>query len=108
MTSFLVDPEYENQLNSLDGILDSGIAFVYNEDSNIFFTLSSDLRHEEVVERAEICSTQMSCIDRIRETGNFAIFAPMWVVQNYTNGINDHSTVYSRNDDDYEFIFLTT
>ena len=40
MTSFMVDAGYENQLKSLDEILDSGIAFGYNEDINLFFTLS--------------------------------------------------------------------
>jgi len=108
MTSFLVDPGYENQLKSLDEILDSGIAFGYNEDVNIFFSLSSDLRHKEVVERAEICVTYEKFIDRIRETSNFAIFAPMWIVQNYTNVINDHSTLCLLNDNDYDFIFITT
>jgi hypothetical protein len=93
MTSFLVDPGYENELKSLDEILDSRIAFGYNEDTNIFFSLSSDLRHKEVVERAEIYSTQMLRIDRIRETGNFASFFPIWAVQNYTNVINNHSSV---------------
>jgi len=108
MTSFLVDPGYENQLNSVDEILDSGIAFGYTEEVNIFFTYSSDLRHKEVAERAEICSTYKLCIDRIRETGSFASFDFIWVVQNYTNVINDHSTVCLLNNDDYAFIFLTT
>jgi hypothetical protein len=108
MTSFLVDPGYENQLTSLDEILDSGIEFGYNEDANIYFSLSSDLRHKKVFERAEICSNYNVLIDRIRETGNFAIFAPMWLVQNYTNVINDHSTVCLLNDDDCDFIFVTT
>jgi hypothetical protein len=108
MTSFLVDPGYENQLKSLDEILDSGIAFGYIEEIVLFFSLSSDLRHKEVVERAEICVTYEVCIDRIRETGNFAIFAPMFLVQNYKNVINDHSTICLLNDDDYDFVFLTT
>jgi hypothetical protein len=108
MTSFLVDPGYENQLKSLDEILDSGIAFGFTDGESVFFGLSSDLRHNMVVERAEKCVTYEVCINRIRETGNFAIFAPMWIVQNYTNTINDHSTVCLLNDDDYSFFFITT
>jgi hypothetical protein len=50
----------------------------------------------------------MVCLDRILETGNFATFAPMLVVQNYTYIMNDHNTLCLLNDDDYEFIFLTT
>jgi hypothetical protein len=109
MTSFLVDPGYENQLKSLEEILDSGITFGYTESESFFFSLSSDLRHNVVDERAEICVTYEVCIDRIRETrSNFATFAPIWIVQNYTNTINDHSTVCLLNDDDYSFNFVTT
>jgi hypothetical protein len=106
LTSFLVDPGYENQLTSLDEILDSGIEFGYDEYINIFFSLSSDLRHKEVVERTEICSFG-ACIERIRETGNFATFGAVWFVQYYTNAINDHSTVCLLNDDDYGLFFVT-
>jgi hypothetical protein len=95
-------------LTSLDEILDSGIEFWYDEYSNVVFSLFSNLKHKEVVERAEIFSKIEECIDRIRETGNFATFAPMWIVQNYTNIVNDHSNVCVLNDDDYNFNFITT
>jgi len=108
LTSFLVDPGFESQLTSLDEILDSGIEFGCDEETNILFSLSSDLRHKEVVERAERCSNTEVCIDRIRETGNFATFASMWFVQYYKNITNDHSTVCLLNDDDYGIIFITT
>jgi hypothetical protein len=104
----LVDPGYENQLTSLDEILDSGLEFGYDDFTNIKFTFSSDLRHKDVFKRAEICSTVKICIDRIRETGNFATFTDLWIVQHYTNTINDHSTVCLLNDDDYEISFVTT
>jgi hypothetical protein len=108
LTSFLVDPGYGNQLTSLDEILDSGIKFGYDEFSNIFFSLSSDLRHKEVVERAEMFSITEECLDRIRETGNFATFAAIWLVHFYTNMTNDHSSVCLLNEDDYFFFFVTT
>jgi hypothetical protein len=108
LTSFLVDPGYENPLKSLDEILESGIGFGYSEDINNFFILSSDLRHKEVAEKAEIYSTYMEGIDRIRETGNFATFSSEFLVQNYTNIINDHSTVCVLNDEDNLFIFVTS
>jgi hypothetical protein len=104
----LVDPGYENQLTSLDEILDSGIEFGYNEFGNIEFSLSSELRHKEVVERAEKFSKTEECIDRIRETGNFATFAPIWFVQFYKNITNDHGSVCLLNDDNYLFLFVTT
>jgi len=104
----LVDPGYGSQLASLDEIVDSGIEFGYLAVSVMFFDVSSDSRHKEIVARAEICSSSELCIDRIRETGNFATFALVWVVQNYTNFINDHSTVCLLNDDDYDFFYVTT
>jgi len=108
LTFFLVVPGYENQLTSLDEILDSGIELCLSNDLKMFFNLSSDMRHKYVVAKTEMCSTLELCIDRIRETGNFATFAPVWDVQNYTNAINDHSTVCLLNDDDYGFFFVTT
>jgi len=83
----------------MDEILDSEIGFDYEEMERIISGLSSDLRQKEVVERAERCWPLELCLDRIRETGNFATFALKWRVQNYTNIINDHSTICLLNDD---------
>jgi hypothetical protein len=65
---------------SLDEILNSGIEFGYIEAIHIAFSLSSNSRHKEIVERAEIRSTFEVCIDRIHGTGNFAIFASLCLV----------------------------
>jgi hypothetical protein len=108
LTTNLVDPGYENQLNSLDDILDSGIEFGYPYFLDKMFSFSNDSRHKDVSERGEICSTSKLCIDRIRETGKFAVFDLVSVVQNYTNIYNDHSTICLLNDDDYDFVFVTT
>ena len=107
LTTFLIDPGYENQLKSLEGILDSGIEFGYPEDYNILFGISSDLRHKEVLATGEIYPTEQACIDKIRETGNFATFLVEWVVQNYTRAVNDHSTICPLNDEDYTFLFIS-
>jgi hypothetical protein len=104
----LVDPGYENQLTSLDEILDSGIEFGYSKDINIFFNPPSVLRDTEVFERPETFSTCQGCTDGIRETGNFATFGPVWLVWKYTNIIDDHNSVCLLNDDDYAFVFTTT
>ena len=108
LRSFLVNPGYEIQLTSLEEILDSGIQFVYPEIFSQSFAVSSVLRHKEVFEIREKCTTYEVCIDRIRETGNFASFIPVWVVQNYTNFINDHGTICLLNVGDYDFFFVTT
>jgi hypothetical protein len=108
LTSFVIDPGYENQLNSLDEILDSGIEFGYPTGTAIYFSLSSDLRHKVVLERGELCSNLEVCLDRIRETGNFATFTGVWLVQNYTTIINDHNTICLLKDNDYDFLFITT
>jgi hypothetical protein len=107
-TSFLVDPGYGGQLTSLDEILDSGIEFGYTEAVSILFSLYSDSRYKEIFERAEIFSTFVECFNRIRETGNFATFAPVWAVQIYANSINDHSFICPLNDHDFDFYYVTT
>jgi hypothetical protein len=107
-TSFLSDPGYENQLKTLEEILDSGIECGYPHGMNISFDISSDLRHKVVVLRGQMCSNEWACLDRIRETGNFATFIPTFLAHNYTNTIKDHSTVCPLNDDDYDLRFITT
>jgi hypothetical protein len=108
LTGFLVDPGYENQLMSLDEILDSGIEFGYPNFFRVFFTESSDLRHKEVVAEGKICLSEWECLDKIRETGNFAAFVPAWAVHSYKTYFKDCSTICSVNDDDYAFGFTTT
>jgi hypothetical protein len=108
LTNFLVDPGYENQLTSLDEILDSGIEFGYQEYFSIRFGLSSDLRHKAVVEKCEKYWTEWECFARIRETGKFGAFVSVWIVQNYTNIINDHSSICVLNDENYNFSFIKT
>jgi hypothetical protein len=108
LTSVLIDPGYEHQLTSLDEVLDSGIEFGYNEGTDLFFGLSSDLRQKEVFERGERCSTDVECLDKIRETGKFASFSPVWLVQNYTNIIKDNNTICLLNADDHIVLFITT
>jgi hypothetical protein len=108
LTSFLVDPGYDKQLKSLEEILDSGIEFGYPKSFDIIFYISSDSRHKEVFARGKKYSSGWECIDRIHTSGNFATFVPNWEVHNYTNVINDHSTICPLNDVDYAFSFITT
>lgn len=105
-TSFLVDPGYQNQLTTLGEILQSGIEFGYRSDFDKLYSESSDSRHMELLARREECSSEQTCIDRIRETGNFATLCQTWMVQDYTNFINDHSFICPLNDDDTFFVFL--
>ena len=107
-TGFLVDPGYENPLTSLEEMLDSGIEFGYPDGFDILFSVSSDLRHTEVVERGERCGSETECIERIHETSEIAAFVAAWAVQNYTNTINDRSSFCRLNEDDYSFSFVTT
>jgi hypothetical protein len=108
LMSILVDPGYENQLKTLEEILDSGIEYGYTYAGNYLLDSSSDLKHIQVVARGEIFSTDWECLDRIRETGNFATFVPTWSAHNYTNSINGRNTICPLNDYDYIFFFVTT
>jgi hypothetical protein len=108
LTSVLVDPGYDNQLTSLDEILDSGIEFGYPVNLNLIFDTFSDLRHKEVLERGEKYSPPEKCIDKIRETGKYACFVPVQLVLNYFSRIHDRSSICLLNDDEYYFSFITT
>jgi hypothetical protein len=108
LTSILVDPGYENQLKTLEEILDSGIEYGYTYGGNYLLYSSSDLKHIHVVARGETFSTDWECLDRIRETGNFAAFVRTGLAHNYTNSINGRNTICPLNDYDYVFYFITT
>jgi hypothetical protein len=106
-TSFLVDPGYQEQLTTLEGLLESGMKFGYSQDYIKFYEGSSDWRIKEMVARRQECSPDDLCLQRIRETGDFATLAEEWLVQNFTNSVNDHSSFCVLNDDDYFFVFLS-
>jgi hypothetical protein len=106
-TSFLVDPGYQKQLTTLEELLDSGIKFGFHHDINAVYMESSDWRHKEILARKEECSLPQTCLDRIRERGDFAILIQDWLVQDYTNEINDHNFVCPLNDVDSFFVFIS-
>jgi hypothetical protein len=108
LTSFLADPGYENQLKTLEEIIDSGTPCGFIFPFDVLFDIDLDLKHKKLVARCVRCSNDLECLDRIRETGNFATFTQTWFAHNYTNVNNAHSTVCPLNDDDYLFYFITT
>lgn len=103
LANFLFDSGFDIQLISVDEILQSGVVLGFSNEIAKIFELSSDLRHKEFVERAEICSTLEVCIARIRETGNYATFVPEYSVEYHTDITNDHSSVCLLNDGEYTF-----
>jgi hypothetical protein len=106
-TSFLVDPGYQEQLTSLEELLESGMKFGYRHEYAKFYEESSDWRHKELLARREECSPEHICLRRIRETSDYATLAEEWYVQNFTNGMTDHSAFCPLNDADYFFVFLS-
>jgi hypothetical protein len=105
-TSYLVDPGYQKQLTTLEEILESGIEFGYPPAFDMFYGNSSDWRHMELLLKRVKCSTVETCIDRIRETGNFATFSVTNVVQYYTNFMNYPSFICPLNDYDFFPVFF--
>jgi hypothetical protein len=99
-TSYLVDPGYQKQLTTLEEILESGIEFGYPPDFDKFYVNSSDWRHIELLSKGEKCWPEVTCIDRIRESGNFAGLFETLRVQHRTNYLNDHNFICPLNDED--------
>jgi hypothetical protein len=106
-TSYLVDPGYQKQLTTLEEILESGIVFGYRPEFDIVYSDSSDWRHKELLSKRENCSPQEACIDRIRETGNFATLCETWLVQDYTHFVNDRSFICPLNDECSFTVFIS-
>jgi hypothetical protein len=106
-TSFLVDPGYQQQPTAFEEIFESGMKFGYLHEYDKFYKDSSDWRHKELLAKREECSTKQICLNKIRETGDFATLVDEWYVQNFTNSIDDHSFVCPLNDDDYHFVYLS-
>jgi hypothetical protein len=90
----------------LEEILESGIEFGYKGECDFYYDESTDWRHKEILAKRKECSSAEACVDRIRETGNFAFLLQEWYVQNYINYINDHSFVCPLNDYDTFNVFV--
>jgi hypothetical protein len=84
------------------------MAFGFSDDFRASFSISSVTGHELISKRGETCWTYAVCIDRIHESGNFAMYAPVWSVQNYTKLFKIQSSVCQLNDDDYDILFITS
>jgi hypothetical protein len=106
-TSFLVDPGYQEQLTTLEGILESGMKFGFTDDINMHYEESSDRRHKEILARKEECLLPRMCLQRILERGDFAILVQDWLVQEFTNDVNDHSFICLLNVYDSFPVFLS-
>jgi hypothetical protein len=73
-TSFLIDPGLDQQITSIEELLDSRMEFGFGESIDFYFANSEVGLHKELLNYRKLCNQTEPCIKRIIDTGKFATF----------------------------------
>ena len=71
VTSYLVDPGLQKQIQSVQDILDSGIQHGFHPALNVFFLDELDELLTKIVEHNEPCNNVEVCTQRVAQRGDF-------------------------------------
>jgi hypothetical protein len=72
VTSFLIDPGLEKQMESVNDVLESGVQYGFHPDLNANLLDESDELLTEIVRHREPCNDVDLCTQRVAERGDFA------------------------------------
>jgi len=78
-TSFLVQPDMENQITSVEELLKSGLEYGYTSTFEKYIEDIQDSSYAEIKNHRSICSTYTSCVERVI-TGDFATISFAYLV----------------------------
>jgi hypothetical protein len=71
VTSYLVDPGHQNQIQSIADILESGVQYGFHPDVNASLQYESDKLLTEIVKHSQPCNAVQACTQRVAERGDF-------------------------------------
>jgi hypothetical protein len=71
VTSYLVDPGLQKQIQSIGDILQSGVQYGFHPDLNASFQDETDKLLTEIVTHSEPCNVVEVCTQRVAERGDF-------------------------------------
>jgi len=71
VTSYLVDPGLQKQIQSAQDVLDSGVQHGFHPDLNAFLLDESDELLTKIAEHSEPCNNVEACTQRVAQRGDF-------------------------------------
>jgi len=71
VTSYLVDPGLQKQIQSVQDVLDSGVQHGFHPDLNAFLLDESDELLTKIAEHSEPCNDVEACTQRVAQRGDF-------------------------------------
>jgi hypothetical protein len=80
-TSFLVDPGLQKQIASLQELSESKMEYGVPPGTNLLYGINDELTN--ITDKGYICYDFRKCVERIIETGNFAMFENSRIVYSY-------------------------
>jgi hypothetical protein len=75
LTSFLVNPRFEIQINSVKDILDTGLEYGYSSDMEVYLEGTDEFEYQIIREHRVKCRDQFQCFSRVIKYGNFGSIA---------------------------------
>jgi hypothetical protein len=105
-TSYLVDPGLQQQISSIDELLDSGMQLGFRADIEHYYKGSNRRRNQELLKRRGGCSSTADCVRRIIRTRNFATIAESWYVHKVLSKTHNREYVCPMNDFEIFPIYL--
>jgi hypothetical protein len=71
VTSYLVDPGLQKQIQSVQEVLDSGFQHGFHPDLNVFFLDETDELLTKIAEHSKPCDNIEACTQRVAQRGDF-------------------------------------
>lgn len=92
-TSYLTDPGFEKQIMCVEELISSKMQYGIMTGADFMYSASGTGGNQELMLGGENCSVLEICIQRIIDTGNFAVFSHSDRVRNYLDSVNDTTSV---------------
>ncbi|PSN49613.1 Ionotropic receptor 219 [Blattella germanica] len=81
VTSYIVNPGLQNQINSLNSLLASGLDYGYHPDIDYFFEDDGNILLKEIVSRRQECYNIQNCLERVVQEGDFVTISSYESIQ---------------------------
>jgi len=97
-TSSLIDPGLQKQITNLDELVESKMEYGFSPSISVMYDLSD--RIDEIVNRGKECDNLSVCVQRIIDTGQFAVLESKRMVSRYLSSVKKRNCVCVMNNID--------
>jgi hypothetical protein len=99
-TSFLVDPGLQKQIANLHELFESKMEYAVPPGDHYMYDLNDELTN--ITYTGTECDDYTKCVERIIDTGNFALYESSWRVNNYLTAAKKRNKICVMNDYDVD------